>query len=83
MFLGYLFIYFLYFVAFVSECFVNVLSMFQDTRQLMHVQTKTCLDCDIRRGEVYTTPCDQALVTQKWTWGRVNATIARQIWIQG
>jgi len=52
----------------------------QDTQQLYHPISGQCLDCDEGQREIFMLPCDASSTTQRWKWGFLNVTVARNEW---
>nr|CAD2179078.1 unnamed protein product [Meloidogyne enterolobii] len=44
-------------------------------KQLIHVLTSLCLDCDSSTGEVFMNPCSPNSESQKWEWGNLYENI--------
>lgn len=42
--------------------------------QLFHPISGHCLDCDAERKEIFMSPCDISLETQKWKFETFNKT---------
>jgi polypeptide N-acetylgalactosaminyltransferase len=51
-----------------------------DTKQMFHPISGQCLDCDPAQKEVFMQHCDESVLTQRWEWGHINATLARIEW---
>ena len=45
------------------------------TRQIKHVSTRLCLDCDIEAKTIFMAQCNATSDTQKWEFGSFNATL--------
>jgi hypothetical protein len=53
---------------------------FQGTKQILHVTSNQCLDCDPHTKELFMNPCDQSVDTQKWTIEHVDVEKVQNEW---
>ncbi|XP_054709376.1 putative polypeptide N-acetylgalactosaminyltransferase 10 [Uloborus diversus] len=45
-----------------------------ESQHLVHMLTGTCLDCDLKKREIFMNPCDRNKKTQIWRFEMINAT---------
>ena len=50
------------------------------TKQILHVTSNQCLDCDPHTKELFMNPCDQSVDTQKWTIEHVDVEKVQNEW---
>uniref|UniRef100_A0A2K6W3R9 Polypeptide N-acetylgalactosaminyltransferase n=1 Tax=Onchocerca volvulus TaxID=6282 RepID=A0A2K6W3R9_ONCVO len=43
-----------------------------DKQQMYHPISGLCMDCDVKREEIFMNPCDSKQQSQKWTWTKIN-----------
>ena len=64
----------------VSDGYVQLLSVLQDSLQLYHPISGMCLDVDAGSREIFVRACDLQADTQMWKFSKVNETAVRQLW---
>lgn len=47
-------------------------------KRLYHKVSNMCLDCDVEKLEIFMSPCDESIASQRWDWTTVNVDVMKE-----